>query len=129
MELPRKILIGDGVISSLSDFVQDIGCVGSKIAFVTGRTVKKRAGAECESSFKAFQVENTWHIVEDSSVSSVLKLKRSLSKEIPDFLIAIGGGRAVDIAKMTAFHLNKPFIKRFNQAILYKGKNTLRGAG
>jgi glycerol-1-phosphate dehydrogenase [NAD(P)+] len=110
MELPRKILIGDGVISCLSGFVQDIGCVGSKIAFVTGRTVKKRAGTECESSFKAFPVQNTWHIVEDSSVSSVLKLKRSLSKEIPDLIIAIGGGRAVDVAKMTAFHLNKPFI-------------------
>jgi glycerol-1-phosphate dehydrogenase [NAD(P)+] len=39
-----------------------------------------------------------------------MKLKRSLSKDIPDLIIALGGGRAVDVAKMTAFYLNKPFI-------------------
>ncbi len=110
MELPRKILIGDGVISSLSEFVEDISYVGSKIAFVTGSTVKKRAGSDCESSFKSTSSENTWHIVADSTISSVLKLKRSLSDNIPDLIIALGGGRAVDVAKMTAFHLKKPFI-------------------
>src|SRR5215831_1349112 len=99
MELPRKILIGDGVISSLGGFVEDLGYVGLKIAFITGSTVKKRAGAECESSLNSLSVEDSWHIVSDSSIGSVLGLKKSLSKDIPDLIVALGGGRAVDVAK------------------------------
>jgi len=110
MELPRKILIGDGVISSLGAFISDIGYSASKVAFVTGKTVKKRASAECKSSFHSMPIDDTWYVVADSSIDSVNKLRRSLSKDIPDFIVGFGGGRAVDVAKMTAFQLKKPFI-------------------
>lgn len=110
MELPRKILIGDGVISSLGEFVKDVGYTASKVAFVTGNTVKKRASADCKSSFQAMTIDDTWYIVVDSSMTSVNKLKQSLAKNIPDFIIGFGGGRSVDVAKMTAFQINKPFI-------------------
>jgi len=110
MELPRKILIGDGVISSLGAFISDIGYSASKVAFVTGKTVKKRASAECKSSFHSMPIDDTWYVVADSSIDSVNKLRKSLSKDIPDFIVGFGGGRAVDVAKMTAFQLKKPFI-------------------
>ena len=110
MELPRKILIGDGVISSLGAFISDIGYSASKVAFVTGKTVKKRASTECKSSFHSMPIDDTWYVVADSSIDSVNKLRRSLSKDIPDFIVGFGGGRAVDVAKMTAFQLKKPFI-------------------
>ena len=110
MELPRKILIGDGVISSLGAFISDIGYSASKVAFVSGKTVKKRASTECKSSFHSMPIDDTWYVVADSSIDSVNKLRRSLSKDIPDFIVGFGGGRAVDVAKMTAFQLKKPFI-------------------
>lgn len=110
MELPRKILIGDGVISSLGEFVRDIGYASSKVAFVTGNTVKKRASGYCKSSFQAMAIDDSWYIVVDSSMTSVNKLKKSLAKDMPDFIIGFGGGRSVDVAKMTAFQINKPFI-------------------
>jgi len=110
MELPRKIWIGEGVISSLGAFISDIGYSASKVAFVTGKTVKKRASAECKSSFRSMPIDDTWYVVADSSIDSVNKLRKSLSKDIPDFIVGFGGGRAVDVAKMTAFQLKKPFI-------------------
>jgi len=110
MELPRKILIGDGVISSLGEFVRDIGYAASKVAFVTGNTVKKRVSSYCKSSFQAMTIDDSWYVVVDSSMTSVNKLKKSLAKNVPDFIIGFGGGRSVDVAKMTAFQINKPFI-------------------
>jgi glycerol-1-phosphate dehydrogenase [NAD(P)+] len=110
MELPRKILIGDGVISSLGAFIRDIGYSTSKVAFVTGNTVKRRASADCKSSFRSMSIDDTWYVVVDSSIASVNKLKKSLAKDIPDIIIGFGGGRSVDVAKMTAFQLNKPLI-------------------
>jgi glycerol-1-phosphate dehydrogenase [NAD(P)+] len=110
MELPRKILIGDGVISSLGEFVRDIGYAASKVAFVTGNTVKKRAGGYCKSSFQALTIDDSWYVVVDSSMTSVNKLKKLLAKNVPDFIIGFGGGRSVDVAKMTAFQINRPFI-------------------
>ena len=50
MELPRKILIGDDVIRDLGGFILDLNFKASKIAIVTGRTVKARAGKLCRSS-------------------------------------------------------------------------------
>jgi glycerol-1-phosphate dehydrogenase [NAD(P)+] len=55
-------------------------------------------------------IHDTWYVVVDSSIASVNRLKKSIAKDIPDFIIGFGGGRAVDVAKMTAFQLNKPFI-------------------
>ncbi|HET7147572.1 MAG TPA: sn-glycerol-1-phosphate dehydrogenase [Candidatus Nitrosopolaris sp.] len=110
MELPRKILIGDGVISSLGAFIRDIGYSASKVAIVTGNTVKSRASADCKSSFQSMSIDDTWYVVIDSSIASVDRLKRSLAKDLPDIIIGFGGGRAVDVAKMTAFQLNKPFV-------------------
>jgi glycerol-1-phosphate dehydrogenase [NAD(P)+] len=110
MELPRKILIGDGVISSLGEFVRDIACGASKVAFVTGNTVRKKATSDFNSSFQAMTIEDTWYIVVDSSMTSVNRLKKSLARDIPDLIIGFGGGRSVDVAKMTAFQINKPFI-------------------
>ena len=89
MELPRKILIGDGVISSLGAFVRDIGYSASKVAFVTGNTVKRRASADVTSSFQSMSIDDTWYVVVDSSIASVNKLKKSLAKAIPDILSLI----------------------------------------
>jgi len=110
MELPRKILIGDGVIHSLGAFVRDLGYGSSRIAFVSGNTVKQRAGDACRSSFQGLGIEDSWYIVVDSSIAAVNKLKKMLAVRTPDLIIGLGGGRSVDVAKMTAFELNRPCI-------------------
>ena len=46
MELPRKILIGQGVISQVGPLIRTLNGSAVKVAVVTGRTVKLRAGNE-----------------------------------------------------------------------------------
>lgn len=110
MELPRKILIGDDVIRDLGGFILDLNFKASKIAIVTGRTVKARAGKLCRSSMDKSSLDCSWHIVTDASMDSVNRLQIRLEEYSPDFIIGLGGGRSVDVAKMTAYRLFKPFI-------------------
>lgn len=110
MELPRKILIGDDVIRDLGAFILDLNSKASKIAIVTGHTVKARAGQLCRSSMDKSSLDSSWHIVTDASMDSVNRLQIHLEEYSPDFIIGLGGGRSVDVAKMTAYRLSKPFV-------------------
>jgi glycerol-1-phosphate dehydrogenase [NAD(P)+] len=110
MELPRKILIGDGVISQLGSIIRDLDANISKVAIITGSMVKARMGAICISTFHESYLENFWFISTDASMECVHRLQRIIEDYSADLIVGLGGGRSVDAAKMTAFHLKKPFI-------------------
>lgn len=51
MELPRKILIGDDVISQLGYFITDLDSNASKVGIITGNIVKARTGEPAGHQF------------------------------------------------------------------------------
>jgi glycerol-1-phosphate dehydrogenase [NAD(P)+] len=110
MELPRKILIGNNVIRNLGSFLLDLNVNASRIAIVTGNTVQARAGQPCLASIDGSSLKSSWHVVTDASIESVNNLQTLLDKYSPDFIVGLGGGRSVDVAKMTAFRLSRPFV-------------------
>lgn len=111
MELPRKILIGESVISDLGSLVRALGPASSSVAIVTGRNVKARAGSECETSLKGSSLSLSWHVVTNSSMDTVVQLAEKLASGAPpDFVLGLGGGRSVDVGKMTAFRVGRPFV-------------------
>jgi glycerol-1-phosphate dehydrogenase [NAD(P)+] len=110
MELPRKILIGDGVISRLGSIITDLDANISKVAIITGSIVKERMGATCMSSFHESCLENFWFISSEASMEAVHSLQRIIEDYSADLIVGLGGGRSVDAAKMTAFRLKKPFV-------------------
>lgn len=110
MELPRKILIGDAVISQLGSFIIDLKNDASKVSIISGMVVKSRAGPSCKSSLMNVNLDCTWHNATDASMDSVNRLEKSLEASDPDFIVGLGGGRSVDLAKMVAFRLQKPFL-------------------
>lgn len=109
MELPRKILIGERVVSEAGSLVRSLGGT-SRVAVITGRIVKKKAGKELSASLADVSLKSNWYVVSDASMDTVNRLYGKLSKEGLDFIIGFGGGRSVDVAKMTAYRLGKPFL-------------------
>ena len=111
MELPRKILIGESVISELGSIIRSLGTDSPTVAIITGKKVKARAGKDCAHALEKESLPFSWHIVDNASMETVSKLQEELNgKDLPDFVLGFGGGRSVDIAKMTAFKIDKPFL-------------------
>lgn len=109
MELPRKILIGDGVIQELGNFVSDLGNV-KNVAIVSGASVKARAGEQCSKALHSCDLNDKWFLTKVADMDSVNSVQSGISKDGVDIIIGFGGGKSVDIAKTVAYNLNKPFI-------------------
>lgn len=109
MELPRKILIGDGVIQELGNFVSDLGNV-KNVAIVSGASVKARAGEQCSKALHSCDLNDKWFLTKVADMDSVNSVQSGISKDGVDIIIGFGGGKSVDIAKTVAYNLNKPFV-------------------
>jgi glycerol-1-phosphate dehydrogenase [NAD(P)+] len=110
MELPRKILVGQGVISQVGQLIRTLNQSASEVAVVTGRTVKSKAGDELGSSLEKVSLKSSLYVVSHASMGMVDRLQDKIGDKLPDFVIGFGGGRSVDIAKMTAFRISRPFL-------------------
>jgi glycerol-1-phosphate dehydrogenase [NAD(P)+] len=110
MELPRKILIGNGVVSQVGRLIRSLNQSADQVAVVTGRTVNSKAGDELDLSLQDMSLDRSVHIVSHASMDIVNALHKKMANKLPDFVIGFGGGRSVDIGKMTAFSIRRPFL-------------------
>jgi glycerol-1-phosphate dehydrogenase [NAD(P)+] len=111
MELPRKILIGEKVISEVGSFLRSIEPAARRVAIVSGKVVRSRAGNFFERSLRDAGFAFSWLEVNDSSMQTVTKLQdKILDGDTPEVVIGLGGGRSVDLAKMAAFKASRPFV-------------------
>ena len=111
MELPRKILIGSTVISGLGNFIRQLDHNFSKVAIISGELVKERTQVISQKSMEAADLrECKWFRATDATMGEAARLTRVLKRYSPDLIVGQGGGRSVDLAKMTAYNLGKAFI-------------------
>lgn len=109
MELPRRIVIGDGNIGQIGDFLVHL-VDGDHASLVSGIHVRRILGSVIEASLKASGMTYHWHIFENNDVESFSMAKNDIAQDEPAVIVGMGGGRSVDIAKMTATGLHKPYV-------------------
>ena len=103
MELPTKVLIGDGVISQLSDFLKD--SAGSKpVVIAAGSNVASKVREAVES---ALMYSPVWVEVSAADTQNVERVIASASGT--GCIVGIGGGKSVDVGKLAAFKMHLPF--------------------
>ena len=108
MELPRLIVVGEKNIGEFGKFLRSLNNP-KKVSLVSGIHVKKLVEKKIESSLTLSKIRYVWHFAKNNEISSIKEIEKNVKKDNSDLIIGIGGGRSVDIAKMIAFNLKKPF--------------------
>ena len=109
MELPRLIVIGEKNINRFGNFLQQLDSP-KRVSVISGLNVKKFLQKKIERSLLSSKIKGVWHIAKNNEIASIKQIQSKVRNDKSDIIIGIGGGRSVDIAKMIAFNLKKPFV-------------------
>ena len=109
MQLPRDVLVGHGVIEDVGYVCRDLKLTGNAL-IVTGSTTWNIAGKKvCDglqsTGSNAEAVRTCRTTMEE--VDKVIE--RALETEA-NFLLGVGSGRSIDLAKLASTRLDLPFI-------------------
>jgi len=109
MQLPRNVIAGPGAIISSGSLCRSMRLKGLGL-IVTGATTKKIAGEAVACSLREAGYDTDFLIAENATMESVEKAMAIARETRADFLLGVGGGKAIDIAKLASIQLDKYFI-------------------
>lgn len=106
---PRNVLVGHGVLGQIPQVCKDFGLSGSAL-LVTGPKTRNVASeiVSTRLSDAGFDVHTS--VVGEATQENLEKVEATAREVKADFLIGIGGGSKIDLAKMAAKDLGKEFI-------------------
>jgi glycerol-1-phosphate dehydrogenase [NAD(P)+] len=107
VEFPRNVLAGHGVIARVKEVCSSIhsGNVGT---IITGENTLKAAGKDVLSYMDGYQVDTC--VVGDATMENIQMAEAQVKEFGSSFILAVGGGSKIDLAKMVSKDLNLPFI-------------------
>ena len=109
MELPRQIVVGEKNIEQVGEFLKSLS-KPKKVSIISGKNVKKISGKQIDESLKDSKIRAVWHLAKSNQVKETEEIQKKVKSAKSDIIIGLGGGRSVDIAKLSAFNLRTPFV-------------------
>ncbi len=108
MELPREVLLGEDLKGEALNVAKRLK-LGKKALILYGPKTKKIAGSEVEKNLKEeFEVKSI--TIKEASIGEVERVERKIRDENAGWVIAVGGGSIIDVAKLSSFRADVPFI-------------------
>jgi len=109
MRLPRDIVIGPGVLRTVSDVCKNLG-FSSSVLILAGPHTYGIAGKDAADILeeKNFSVNNL--IVEEPEMKYVNKARKVIQGFKPEVVLGVGGGKVIDVAKLSSSLEDVPFI-------------------
>lgn len=108
MDLPKRVLVGNGVIQELGGFLDNLGISG-KVHIVSGSRVIRKIKEDVEDTLQSNGFMFEWSKIERADIETVENVKL-LILEKADIVVGIGGGKTVDVAKLAAYNAGLKFI-------------------
>ncbi len=109
IRLPRNVVVGHGVIDEVVDVIGDLHLQGRPL-FVTSPTPKRVAADPIAADLRAAGIEPAIVTIETATFDAVERVIEAAEAEDVTYLVGVGGGKAIDIAKMASDHLSMGFL-------------------
>ena len=109
MELPRLIVVGEKNIGKIGNFLKSLNDA-KKVSLISGSNVKKIVQKKIDESLASSNIKKSWYLSKINDAKSIKEIEKNVRKNKTNLVIGVGGGRSVDVAKMIAFNLGKPFV-------------------
>lgn len=109
MELPRRVVIGHDALLDVVGVCDDLK-LGKTILIVADENTKKIAGDAVRDllSDGGYTVEDT--MIHEADMASIEDVQNAALEVGADFLMGVGGGRPIDVAKCASTNVTLPFI-------------------
>jgi len=109
IRLPRNVVVGHGVLAEAVDVVADLHLSGRPLV-VTSPTPNEVAGEELVERFRDAGYDPAVVVIEDASFGAVEEVVAAAESADPGLLVGVGGGKAIDIAKMASDELDVALV-------------------
>jgi glycerol-1-phosphate dehydrogenase [NAD(P)+] len=108
IDLPRIVLVGENVINQIGSICKEFGY--KKALLVTGKKTYKIAGELAEQILNNKTIQTCTTIVSNATRDTIDSVKEKISSTKSEVIFGIGGGRNIDVAKISSFETNRFFI-------------------
>jgi glycerol-1-phosphate dehydrogenase [NAD(P)+] len=107
VEFPRNVIAGHQVLDNVKDICVNIhsGNVGT---IITGENTEKAAGSAVRDYLQGYDIDTCK--TGNATDENIQYVEERVKEYGSTFILAVGGGSKIDIAKIVALHLNLPFI-------------------
>ena len=109
MEFPRDVIVGHSVIEEIVDLSKKV-TLGKHPLVVHDPCTKELAGTRIIETLSDADYTVDDIVVEQATMDEVTRVQNHATKWGVEYLIAVGGGSVIDIAKLASFNYGVPFI-------------------
>lgn len=108
IDLPRIVLVGADVLDELGEVTQELGF--DSVLLLTGVRTYEVAGRRAAKNLEDSGVACRVKFVSDSDAGTATKLQGEMSQTGVRLIIGVGGGRVIDVAKVSSSDMGIPFV-------------------
>jgi glycerol-1-phosphate dehydrogenase [NAD(P)+] len=109
IDLPKRIYVGNGIINKLHEYFYQLN-LSSPFLIITGHNIRKIVVSKILDEIGNIESNIEVEEVEEANIDEASRIEEIAKKNGTNTIIGVGGGKSIDIAKYTAFRLNKDFI-------------------
>jgi glycerol-1-phosphate dehydrogenase [NAD(P)+] len=109
MQLPREVIVGNGVLTRITEVVQRLEVAGSAL-IVAGPKSCEVAGKHVRYLLQQKGMNVDTLLVKTATSQDIQAVEERIQEWKPRVIIGVGGGTKIDAAKLSASHQDLPFI-------------------
>lgn len=109
MELPREVFVGHDTLGSVGSRCRGLNLTGPSL-IVSDRITKEVAGEAVSESLLNSNYEVEFSTITDATIEEVENIENLIEEKHIKLVLGVGGGRPIDVAKLSSFRKKVPFI-------------------